>query len=108
MLAGATLGVPLGALVNRTQPWVENWYFWEAGALVGAVCGYMVVRKPSDNSSRILPLFTVFGAILGTAIQHQKWNRSLEGAFAGFILAVAVIIIRRAAAAHRSMHQPQA
>jgi hypothetical protein len=98
MLCGAGFGIPFGMLLNRSQPWVQDWYFWELGALVGAVLGGTITKARRDNYAWVLPGLTIAGAMVGTFIQHLKWNRSLEGAFVGFLLALAVLTVRSAVA----------
>jgi hypothetical protein len=98
ILLGAALGLPVGLLLNQTQPWVRDWYFLAMGALVGAVLGGTATKRRDDNYSWSLLTLAIGGAILGSTIPNQKWNRSLEGAFLGFALAVLVLVARWASA----------
>jgi hypothetical protein len=106
MLLGATLGIPVGMLLNLSQPWVRDWYFLGVGALMGAVVGGLVTKRPRDKYSWLLPGLTIGGAIAGSTIQNLKWNRSLEGAFIGFALAVVILTIRSVAICRASRQNP--
>jgi hypothetical protein len=102
MLVGVVVGIPAVNLLR--QPWQASWYFVVVGALIGSVVGGFVTRKPHDARAWLLPGLTIGGAILGSAIPYLKWNRSLEGALVGFVVAVLTLIIWSLAA---SCQEPQ-
>jgi hypothetical protein len=96
IICGAVIGIPFGMFLNLTQPWVRDWYFVGLGALTGAVVGGTVTKRQNDGFAWLLAVLTISGAFAGGTVQHMKWNRSLEGACAGFVLAVAVLLLRSA------------